>query len=103
MKIFGHTNGHIVTYSLLEVYSCMYTFICIQGKWARMRGISLTGEISPPDKDSTSAEDLEVYEVSVDSDPRDPRDVVDGTGSDHFLDTFSLKLPVRKNPDSFYH
>lgn len=63
----------------------------------------LTGEISPPDRDSTSAEDLEVYEVSVDSDPLDPRDVVEGTGSDHFLDTLSVNEPVRRRPDPSHH
>lgn len=52
----------------------------------------LTGDISPPERDSSSAE---LLDVSVLSDPRDPRELVDGTGSDHFLDVFSLKEPVR--------
>lgn len=56
--------------------------------------------ISPPESDSTSADDLDVYDVSVDSDPLDPLDVDEGTGSDHFLDVFSPKDPVlKKYPD----
>lgn len=58
----------------------------------------LTGLISPPDRDSTSALLRLVYDVSVDSDPRDPRLVEEGTGRDHFLETLSLKDPVRSRP-----
>lgn len=58
----------------------------------------LTGLISPPDSDSTSAELRLVYDVSVDSDPRDPRLVVEGTGSDHFFEILSLNEPVRSSP-----